>query len=177
AAGDFVHAVREDPTRKGLLYAGTQHGIYISYDDGDHWDSLNLNLADIPVWDLIVVDDALAIATHGRSMWVLDHIEPLRQYSEKVMAGGDPVLFRPAPAIRGANQPAVFQYVLHQPAQSVRVEVLDSKGAIVRSYPDTTNAADDGRGGGGGGRGRGGAGNAGPGKVAGMNTFNWDMRY
>jgi photosystem II stability/assembly factor-like uncharacterized protein len=177
AANDFVHAVREDPTRKGLLYAGTQHGIYMSYDDGDHWESLNLNLADIPVWDLIVVDDALAIATHGRSMWVLDHIEPLRQYSEKLMAGTDPVLFRPAPAIRGANLPATIQYVLHQPAQDVRIEVLDSKGSLVRSYPDTAGAADEGRGGGGGGRGRGGAGPVGPGKAAGMNTFSWDMRY
>jgi len=178
AANDFVHAVREDPTRKGLLYAGTQHGIYISYDDGDHWDSLNLNLADTPVWDLIVVGDNLAIATHGRSFYVLDHIEPLRQYSEKLMAGTDPILFRPAPAIRGANQPAMLQYMLRQPAQDVRIEVLDSKGMLVRAYPDTANAADDGRGGGGGGRGRGGAGgNAGPAKTVGMNTFNWDMRY
>ena len=177
AANDFVHAVREDPTRKGLLYAGTQHGIYISYDDGDHWDSLNLNLADTPVWDLIVVGDNLAIATHGRSFYVLDHIEPLRQYSEKLMAGTDPILFRPAPAIRGANQPAMLQYMLRQPAQDVRIEVLDSKGMLVRAYPDTANAADDGRGGGGG-RGRGGAGgNAGPAKTVGMNTFNWDMRY
>ena len=177
APNDFVHAVREDPTRKGLLYAGTQHGIYISYDDGDHWESLNLNLADIPVWDLIVVDDALAIATHGRSMWVLDHIGPLRQYSEKLMAGTDPVLFRPAPAIRGANLPATLQYLLHKPTQNVRIEILDSKGALVRAYPDTTNAADEGRGGGGGGRGRGGAGPVAPGKVAGINTFSWDMRY
>ena len=179
APNHFVHAVREDPTRKGLLYAGTQHGIYMSYDDGDHWESLNLNLADIPVWDLIVVNDALAIATHGRSMYVLDRIEPLRQYSEKLMAGSDPILFRPAPAIRGANQPATIQYMLRQPAQNVRIEVLDSKGTLVRSYPDTllANAADDGRGGGGG-RGRGGAGgNAGPTKTAGMNTFSWDMRY
>jgi photosystem II stability/assembly factor-like uncharacterized protein len=181
AASDFVHAVREDPTRKGLLYAGTQHGVYMSYDDGDHWESLSLNLPDLPVWDLIVVDDALAIATHGRSFYVLDHIEPLRQYSEKLMAGTDPILFRPAPAIRGANQFAMFQYVLRQTAQDVRIEVLDSKGLLVRSYPDTAAAnaaaADDGRGGGGG-RGRGGAGgNAGPAKAAGMNTFMWDMRY
>jgi len=180
-ADDFVHAVREDPTRKGLLYAGTQHGVYMSYDDGDHWSSLSLNLpADVPVWDLIVVDDAVAIATHGRSFYVLEHIEPLRQYSEKLMAGTDPILFQPAPAIRGANQLAMIQYVLRQPAQNVRIEVLDAKGALVRSYPDTAAPADDGRagGGGGGGRGgRGGAGNAGPAKTAGMNTFMWDMRY
>ncbi len=181
AANDFVHAVREDPTRKGLLYAGTQHGVYMSYDDGDHWQSLNLNLADMPVWDLIVVDDNLAIATHGRSFYVLDHIEPLRQYSEKLLAGTDPILFKPAPAIRGANQLAMFQYMLRSPAQDVRIEVLDSKGSLVRSYPDTgaaaAAAADAGRAGGGGG-GRGGfGGNAGPAKAAGMNTFMWDMRY
>ena len=182
SANDFVHAVREDPTRKGLLYAGTQHGIYMSYDDGDHWESLNLNLSDLPVWDLIVVDDNLAIATHGRSFYVLDHIEPLRQYTAKLVAGTDPILFRPAPAIRGAGQPASIQYMLHSAAQSVRIEVLDSKGKLVRAYPDTAgaNAADDGRavGAGGGGRGgRGGGGNAGPAKAAGMNTFQWDMRY
>ena len=179
-AEDFVHAVREDPTRKGLLYAGTEHGVYMSYDDGDHWESLNLNLPDLPVWDLIVVGDNIAIATHGRSFYILDHIEPLRQFSEKLMAGTDPILFRPASAIRGANQPATIQYVLRQPAEDVRIEVRDSKGALVRMYPDTANtanAADAGRGGGGGG-GRGGfGGNAGPTKTAGMNTFSWDMRY
>ncbi len=180
AANDFVHAVREDPTRKGLLYAGTQHGVYVSHDDGDHWESLSLNLPpDLPVWDLIVVDDNLAIATHGRSFWVLDHIQPLRQYSEKMMAGTDPVLFQPAPAIRGSGQQALIQYMLHQPAQNVRIEVLDSKGSLVRGYPDTTTPPDDGRGGGGGGGrgGRGGGGPAGPAKTAGINSFMWDMRY
>jgi photosystem II stability/assembly factor-like uncharacterized protein len=176
AANDFVHAVREDPTRRGLLYAGTQHGVYMSLDDGDHWESLSLNLPDIPVWDLAVVNDDIAIATHGRSFYILDHIEPLRQYSEKLMAGSDPVLFRPAPAIRGANQPATIQYMLRQPARDVRIDILDSAGQVIRFYPDTADAANGGAGGGGG-RGRGGAGNSMPGKAAGMNTFAWDMRY
>jgi hypothetical protein len=93
------------------------------------------------------------------------------------MAGTDPILFRPASAIRGANQPATIQYMLRQTAQDVRIEVLDSKGTLVRSYPDPAIAADSGRGGGGG-RGRGGAGGSpGPTKAAGMNTFSWDMRY
>ena len=175
-ASDFVHAVREDPTRKGLLYAGTQHGVYVSFDDGDNWQSMSLNLpADLPVWDLIVVNDDIAIATHGRSFYILDHIEPLRQYTEKLFAGTDPILFRPAPAVRGANQPAAIQYVLRQAAQNVRIEILDPKGQMVRYYPDTTNAASEGRGGG---RGRGGvAANTAPGKAAGMNSFMWDMRY
>ena len=175
---DFVHAVREDPTRKGLLYAGTQHGIYVSFDDGDHWESMNLNLADIPVWDLIVAGHDLAIATHGRGFYILDDIEPLRQYDARTYAAANPVLFRPAEAYRGANTPATIQYVLKSPAQNVRIEILDPKGQIVRYYPDTTNAAANAGGGGGGGRGRGGFGAAlTPGKNAGMNSFNWDLRY
>src|SRR5204863_294406 len=77
---DFVHAVREDPTRKGMLYASTQHGVYLSYDDGDHWESLSLNLPDIPIADLIVAGHDLAVSTHGRGFYILDNIEPLRQY-------------------------------------------------------------------------------------------------
>ena len=187
---DFVHAVREDPTRKGLLYASTQHGIYLSYDDGDHWQSLNLNLADIPAWDLVVTDKDLAIATHGRGFYILDNIAPLRQYNPSAMASADPILFKPAPAIR-ASEPAAIQYVLKQQAQHVRVEILDAKGQVIRSYPDTTNAGGGrgGRGGGapaggadsaaggGGGRGRGNLGNAAPGRAVGLNTFNWDLQY
>jgi photosystem II stability/assembly factor-like uncharacterized protein len=195
-ADDFVHAVREDPTRKGLLYAATQHGIYISYDDGDHWESLNLNLADIPAWDLIVADHDLAIATHGRGMYILDNITPLRQYNPAAMASADPVLFKPAPAIR-ASEPAAIQYVLKQPAQQVRIDILDGKGQVIRTFPDTENA-NGGRGGRGSialaggaggadsaaggaaagrGRGRGNFGNAAPGRAAGLNTFNWDLQY
>src|SRR4029077_8480882 len=76
---DYVHAVREDTKRPGLLYAGAEHGIYISFDDGDHWQSLSLNLPDTQVSDIEVMPDDLVIATHGRSMWVLEDIAPLRQ--------------------------------------------------------------------------------------------------
>ncbi len=182
---DYVHAVREDPTRKGLLYAASQHGVYVSYDDGDHWESLSLNLPDVPVADLIVAGHDLAISTHGRGFYILDNIDPLRQYSASLASGTDPVLFKPATAFR-ASSPAVIQYLLKQPAQMVRIEILDAKGQVIRSYPDTANAA-GGRGGrgaagadsaaaGGGGRGRGGA-NPNPGRSAGLNTFMWDQRY
>lgn len=203
---DFVHAVREDPTRKGLLYAATQHGVYVSFDDGDHWDSLNLNLADIPMWDLIVTERDIAVSTHGRGFYILDNIEPIRQYNPTAMASTDPVLFRPAPAYRSGTQ-ATIQYVLKQPAQAVRIEILDAKGQVIRAYPDTANAG--GRGGRGGGRagltaanagvpggaadsaaggdaaGRGGRGGRGgfgggaanPGRNAGLNAFNWDLQY
>jgi len=180
---DYVHAVREDPTRKGMLYAATQHGVYLSYDDGDHWESLSLNLPDIPVADLIVEGHDLAIATHGRGFYILDNIEPLRQYRAPMSASADPILFKPADAIR-ASSPAVIQYLLKQPAHTVRVEIVDARGQVIRSYPDTANAGGrGGRGGadsaaaGRGGRGRGGAGNGAPPKAAGLSTFTWDQRY
>jgi photosystem II stability/assembly factor-like uncharacterized protein len=187
---DYVHAVREDPTRKGMLYAATQHGVYLSYDDGDHWESLSLNLPDIPIADLIVAGHDLAISTHGRGFYILDNIEPLRQYRAPMVSSSDPILFKPADAIR-ASSPAVIQYLLKQPAQSVRIEILDDKGQVIRTYPDTANAggrggrggggagADSaaGGGGGGGGRGRGGFGSAAPSKTAGLSTFMWDQRY
>ncbi|HEY4131814.1 MAG TPA: glycosyl hydrolase, partial [Gemmatimonadaceae bacterium] len=199
---DFVHAVREDPKRKGLLYAATQHGAYISFDDGDHWDSLNLNLADVPMWDLIVTDHDLAVSSHGRGLYVLDHIEPLRQYTPAMAASADPVLFKPSVAYR-ASSPVAVQYLLKRPAQNVRIDILDAKGQVIRTYPDSAAlaaenggrggaggaAAGRGRGGaadstnangragaGGGGRGRGGA-NQIPGRTAGLNSFNWDQRY
>jgi photosystem II stability/assembly factor-like uncharacterized protein len=191
-ADDYVHTVREDPTRKGLLYAGTQHGIYISYDDGDHWESFNLNLPDIPVADIQVEDHDIAIATHGRSFYVLDNVDPLRQYTPAMEAEQNVVLFKPADAIRSGT-PATIQYWLKAPAQNVRIDILDSKGQIVRTYPDTANAG--GRGGRGAGRaggegadsaaaGRGGRGGRGgfgglanPPKSAGLQSFAWDGRY
>ncbi len=94
-AGSFVRAVREDPKRKGLLFAGTETGVFVSFDAGGHWQSLQLNLPVVPVHDLIVKNDDLAVATHGRSFWILDDIAPLRE-----LKGGEldePVhLFQPA---------------------------------------------------------------------------------
>jgi photosystem II stability/assembly factor-like uncharacterized protein len=80
----YVHAVREDPARKGLLYAGTETGIYISFDDGAHWQSLQLNLPVVPVHDLTIHNDDLIVATHGRAFWLLDDISPIRQLDSKL---------------------------------------------------------------------------------------------
>ena len=74
-----VHVVREDPVRRGMLYAGTQHGVYLSFDDGAHWQPLSLTLPDVPVVDLIVVRNDVVIATHGRGFYILDNVGPLRQ--------------------------------------------------------------------------------------------------
>lgn len=96
-ADDYVHAVRVDPARAGLLYAGTEEGVYASFDDGAHWQSLQLNLPVSPVNDLVVKGKDLVVATHGRSFWVLDDLSPLRQYSEAI-AQEDVHLFTPSPA-------------------------------------------------------------------------------
>ncbi|MBP8273259.1 MAG: glycosyl hydrolase, partial [Acidobacteria bacterium] len=181
---DYVHAVREDPTRKGLLYAGTQHGVYVSFDDGDHWQSLSLNLPEIPVADLIVERNDLAIATHGRSFYILDNIGPLRQ-SGPAMGTGDAVLLKPNNAIRSYNQ-ATVQYILRKPAQSLTLEFIDAKGTVVRSLVGgAAAAAPAGRAGaagaagaGGGGGGRGGAPVAAPLSMSpGMNSATWNLRY
>jgi photosystem II stability/assembly factor-like uncharacterized protein len=148
----FVHAVREDPVRKGLLYAGTEFGIYVSFDDGDHWQSLQLNLPMTSVPDMTVHGDDLIAATHGRSFWILDNITPLRQTADAQQAAG-PWLYRPAKAIRidndgfagtplppeeptAENPPsgAMIDYILKSPAQSVKLEIVDTKRNLTRTF-------------------------------------------
>jgi hypothetical protein len=151
--GSFVNAVREDPVRKGLLYAGTETGVFVSFNDGDQWQPLQLNLPNCSVRDLVVHDDDLVIATHGRSFWILDDVTPLRQMSAEV-AGAEAYLFRPETAYRvrpssfegtpmppetpqGENPPdgALIDYYLKSaPSEAVTLEVLDSAGKPVRRY-------------------------------------------
>jgi photosystem II stability/assembly factor-like uncharacterized protein len=128
---DYVHVVREDPTRKGLLYAGTQHGVYVSFNDGDRWEPLSLNLPDVQISDLIVEDNDIAIATHGRGFYILDNVAPVREASAAA-ASADPYLFKPGDAIRGAGG-ATISYLLKQPAKDLRIEILDSKGTVAFS--------------------------------------------
>jgi photosystem II stability/assembly factor-like uncharacterized protein len=133
---DYVHAVREDPTRRGLLYAGTEHGVYVSWDDGATWRSLSLNLPDTQVPDIAVQAHDLVIATHGRSMYVLDDITPLRQWREASTAASSaaPLRLLPLrPATRGVNE-AVVQFTLARPADTVMVEVLDAAGRVIRTF-------------------------------------------
>ena len=126
----YVHAVREDPARAGLLYAGTEHGVYVSFDDGRHWQTLSLNLPDVQVSDLVVDGRDLVIATHGRSFWVLDDVSPLRQYSAAV-AASDAYMFTPNPALR-RMRPAFIDYWLATPADSLTIEIVDVSGRLVR---------------------------------------------
>lgn len=134
-ADDYAHAVREDPARAGLLYAGTEHGVYISWDDGATWRSLSLKLPDTQVSDLVVEGGDLVIATHGRSLYVLDDLTPIREARRTTAAAAAPMvqLFTPRTATRGVDD-ATIQYALARPADTVRVEILDAAGRVVRAY-------------------------------------------
>ncbi|MGD0211721.1 MAG: hypothetical protein ABSB87_00725 [Terriglobales bacterium] len=156
--GAFARAVREDPKKKGLLYAGTERGVFVSFDDGAHWRSLQINLPITPVHDLVVKNDDLVLATHGRSFWILDDISPLRQYADS-LAKEDMHLYQPATAYRvhsgeapshlafaGKNPPngAVIYYYMKQAPkpelkQEVKIEILDAAGNVIRKYSSAKN--------------------------------------
>jgi photosystem II stability/assembly factor-like uncharacterized protein len=186
--GAFVHAVREDPVKRGLLFAATETGVFVSFDDGQHWQSLQLNMPRSPVHDLVVKNDDLAIATHGRSFWILDDITPLRQISPDT-AKTDMQLYTPEKAVRlyypdavdrrppvGENPPAgalIDYYLDAKPTGELTIDILDSQGHLVRhlssksgktaeqpqEWPDLLHPS-----------------NTLPG-FAGMNRFAWNLRY
>ncbi len=131
APNDYVHTVREDPVRKGLLYAGTQHGAYVSFTDGDTWLPFRNGLPDTPVTDLVVEKNDLAISTHGRSFYVMDNIATLRQLGASPLA--DVQLFTPADTTRGLES-ARIDYFLKTPPKSLTLEIVDAKGQVMRSF-------------------------------------------
>ena len=149
-AGAVVHAVREDPVRRGLLYAATELGVFVSFDDGAHWATLQKNLPVTPIHDLDVHGDDLVAATHGRAFWILDDLTPLRQ----AQAGAEaPVLYVPERAVRryypdevnkrgpvGENPPAgaIIDYVLDSAATTeLTVDILNAQGELVRHLSST----------------------------------------
>ena len=186
--GAYVHAVREDPKKRGLLYAGTELGVFVSFDSGTHWQPLQLNLPVSPIHDLVVKDDDLVAATHGRSFWVLDDVTPLRQVTTQ-SAQADTILYQPETALRlhypeeidkrqpvGDNPPpgAMIDYYLRTaPKDEVTIDILDASGKLIRhlsskekkegeqppEWPDRVERA----------------------KTIpvneGMNRFAWDLRY
>ena len=148
----FLNAIREDTQTPGLLFAGTELGVYVSFDDGDHWQPLQLNLPVTSVRDLVVHGDDLVIATHGRAFWILDNITPLRQIGVQAHAPST-LLYRPAVALRidndsflgspfppeepmAKNPPdgAVIDYYLPAKAGKVTLEIFDEKGALLRRF-------------------------------------------
>jgi hypothetical protein len=159
AAGHFVNAVREDPARRGLLYAATEEGVTVSFDDGDHWQPLQLNLPATSVRDFAVYKNDLIVATHGRGFWVIDDISPLRQITDAVIAA-DAVLFKPSDAVnvvqgdengtplqqdepQAENPPAgaVIDYYLKAAATGpVTLEILDASGASLHLFSTEVTA-------------------------------------
>ena len=155
----FVKVVREDPKRKGLLYAGTETGPFVSFDNGDHWGTLQQNMPTVSVRDMVVHDDDLVAATYGRAFWILDDLSPLRQIDNKI-ANSTVHLFRPATAIRlrndmnqdtplppempaGDNPPtgAILDYYFKAPAPGeVSIAIYDQKGQLVRQLSSTPEA-------------------------------------
>jgi hypothetical protein len=148
--GTFVRAVREDTVKRGLLYAGTETGIYVSFDDGARWQPLQLNLPTTPIHDLVVKNDELIVATHGRSFWILDDITPLRQLTDQA-AKSDFYLYQPQTAYRGQwgsrpargpvgqNPPAgaiVNYYLKSAPKEKeeILLEFLDGQGKVVCKF-------------------------------------------
>jgi len=158
---EMVRVVREDPKRKGLLYAGTDTGVFASWDDGDHWQSLSLNLPATPVTDLQVHANDLVISTFGRSLWILDDLTPLREIDPEITAA-DVYLFPPATAMRvrwdnyqdtpypietpaGQNPPdgAIIDYFLRTPAASeLTLTIYDEQGAEIAKLSSEANPAD-----------------------------------
>ncbi|MGB8542220.1 MAG: hypothetical protein WCD49_11350 [Candidatus Acidiferrales bacterium] len=158
-AGVYMQTVKEDSKREGLLYAGTELGVFVSFNDGDDWQSLQLNLPPVSVRDLAIHDDDLIVATHGRGFWVLDDITALRQINGEV-ARSEAYLFKPAEAIRmhpgtdyGSPMPrdealaenppvgAMIDYYLKSPATGpVLIEVLDAKNQTIRRYSSEDKA-------------------------------------
>ena len=174
---DFARVIREDKKRKGLLFLGTENGIYVSFDDGAAWQSLRLDLPVTPVHGIEVKGDDVVIATHGRSFYIMDDISVLRQVT-RTTSSEPVVLFKPAGAVRSVSRGVSLDYFLKSAADKLTIEILDAQGAVIRTFdgaPPTekeapTPAPDSGddnprppapR----------------PAAKQGMNRFTWDMRY
>ena len=167
--GHFSRSVREDHVRPGLLFLGTEHGAYVSFNAGDNWQPLQLNLPDTPIRDLVVKNDDVVLGTHGRGFWILDDINPLRQLTPELMKQ-NVILFQPSDAIRGVYD-ASFQYYLNDKVDTVKLEILDANGNLVRKFVGTKTEekpiAGDFWGGG----------DSKPTAAVGLNTFRWNGRY
>jgi photosystem II stability/assembly factor-like uncharacterized protein len=176
APNDFARAIREDIKVEKLLYLGTEHGVYVSFDDGANWQSLRQNLPDTPVHDIAVEQRDLVIGTHGRGFYVMDNIGSLRQGGLQTTTTLH--LYKPDDALRGLDRSLAVDYFLKQPAQKVTMEFLDEQGKAIRTFTGTPADAerrtppDD-------------AGDEGfrrppephPAVSAGLHRLNWDLRY
>ncbi|MEO7309340.1 MAG: hypothetical protein ABIX01_03005 [Chitinophagaceae bacterium] len=153
---DPINVVKEDPIRKGLLFAGSERNVHVSFDDGEHWQTLRLNMPATSIRDLVIKDDDLVIGTHGRSFWILDDITPLRQITNQIthQSSNQPILYKPQTAYRvrwnmntdtplpqeepaGQNPPdgAVINYYLGEKAVGeMTLEIVNTSGEVIRKY-------------------------------------------
>jgi photosystem II stability/assembly factor-like uncharacterized protein len=169
--GHFARAIREDPERQGLLFLATEHGVYFSMNDGALWQSLQLKLPDTPIRDLVVKDNDVVLGSHGRGFWILDDIQPLRQYTD-TMKDQSAVLFEPANPIRGLSD-ATIQYYLKEQQDTITFEILDGNDQLINTFtgskpkyevdPDMPWWKK--------------GGSSKPTTAKGINVFKWDMRY
>ncbi|MBT8220658.1 MAG: glycosyl hydrolase [Bacteroidia bacterium] len=169
--GHFARAVREDHQKPGLLFLATEHGVYVSFDAGDNWQPIQLNLPDTPIRDLVIKNDDVVLGSHGRGFWILDDIGPLREMNPADFEK-DLVLFQPSNAIRGIYN-AKVQYYLKEKVDSVTIEILDASGDIVNrfvgyheEYKPDPNIPWWRRGG-----------SSKPTTANGVNEFTWDLRH
>jgi len=173
---DFTRVVRADPDREGLLYAGTEYGMYISFDDGASWKPFQLNLPEVPITDLQVKDQQLVVATQGRSFWLIDDLTPLHQLNDQVVQSNFH-LFEPKDAYRmgggsrgnskleGKNHPGgvmMYYYLKDKPdsAFTAQLEIMEADGDVIKTFDYNSKKPDE--------------------KLfvsEGMNYFNWNMRY
>ena len=149
---DPINVVKEDPVRKGLLFAGSERAVYVSFDDGENWQSLRLNMPATSIRDLVIKDDDIIVGTHGRSFWILDNITALRQLKNQLVSSAT-ILYKPQKTYRvrwsmypdtplpqeepaGQNPPdgAMIDYYLADKTSNVSLEILDAKGMVVRKY-------------------------------------------
>lgn len=173
---EFVRVVRADPRRKGLLYAGTEKGMWISFDDGTSWSKFQLNLPPVPIADLAIKNDNLIAATHGRSFWIIDDLTPLHQLSPD-LTRRDFLLYKPLPSYRmpggagrnvnrkleGENHPGgvMIHYYMKNvtEATDIKLDILEANGTVIKSFGNKLTGA------------------ANLPVKAGGNRFVWDMRY
>jgi photosystem II stability/assembly factor-like uncharacterized protein len=177
-AGDFARQIREDPKRRGLLYLGTEHGVYVSFDDGVNWQGLQLNLPDASVQGIQAADRDLVIATHGRGFWILDNIGVLRQATPQLTTEALH-LFDPVDPLRGLDRNIVIDYYLNADADTVKIEFLDAGGTVIRTFTGEAKASPSPTPAPGGGDDEEGFGPRPPrvGTRKGLNRFTWDLRH
>jgi len=196
--GDPSRVIREDPVRKDLLFAGTEWGLWMSFDGGKHWQATPRGVPSVPISDLIIHHDDVVVGTEGRGYWILDDMTPLRQLTPAVAS--EPLhLFTPRPTVRIANNPrsggigssAIIRYSVGAPvaaSDTLQLDILNAAGVVIRhlATPGNSESTPEGRGGGRGGRGggagsgggRGGRGGGDPqlATARGLNQLTWDFR-